>query len=118
MSVQKEMFIAEIDNLLSIIQMKDKENERLLTLWETQGVELKRITQSFSEENEEIKEEMKKMRKNHLEEIEALKVRMAILHQNDLKGLTKVYEAKIEGLNHELGVTHDEITRARAFLHE
>ena len=42
------------------------------------------------------------MKQKDLQEIEILKVKMATLHEADIKELTALYETKIEGLTAEL----------------
>lgn len=64
-------------------------------MFETQRVELNRLVEFYEKENAELKESMKKQRTYQMQENENLKTKMAILHQNDIKGLTEIFETKI-----------------------
>lgn len=45
---------------------------------------------------------IKGMEQRSLQEMELLKVKMGVLHENDLKQLVLLYESKIESLSQEL----------------
>ena len=47
LSLQKEMFISQINNLINIVKLKDTENEKTLALIETQKIQLKRLTDFY-----------------------------------------------------------------------
>ena len=67
---------------------------------------------------EALRSALNRIQENNLREIELLKVKMAFLHENDLKELVKLYEIKIEGLNKEIINLEEDGTRHRKYMHE
>ena len=65
-----------------------------------------------------LRSALNRKEQNSLREIEQLKVKMAYLHENDLKELVKLYDTKIDGLNKEIVNLEEDGSRHRKYMHE
>ena len=108
---QKEMFLNEIDSLVKIIRLKDSDAKRNLIFRETERIEFKLLTESVENENNELRKKISWMKRKEIEELELLKVKMAVLHENDIQQLVKIYDAKIENLSRELKTIREDFEK-------
>lgn len=52
----KSLYTTEVENLLEIIKVKDRENEKNTLLLEAQSLELRKISEQYNDEKKKIRE--------------------------------------------------------------
>ena len=52
----KSLYTVEVENLLEIIKVKDRENEKNTLLLEAQSLELRKICEQYNDEKKKIRE--------------------------------------------------------------
>lgn len=113
----KDAYSSEIENLLRIIGTKGNQNARIKTQLETERLQFKLLLQNAEKENAYLHRLLKNAEQRNLQEVELLKVKMAMLHENDLKQLVCLYDSKIDSLTQELARENSETIRLRDYMH-
>lgn len=71
----------------------------------------------MEKQNKILREKLWEVNQNGLQDIELAKVKIAQLHETDIKGIVAVYEVKIESLAEELGKKTQQLDELRDELH-
>ena len=100
------------------MELKEQEISQLMINNQKDQVSQKLQIKRYEDEIDEIRKAMMELKQSHLRETEILKVKMATLHDADIKELVNLYETKLEGLTTQLTRSEEEESRIRAQLHE
>lgn len=71
--------------------------------------------ETFKEENEHLRHRIRELSESSLTDMELLKVKLAALHENDLKNLKALYEMKLKHSSNHLVRLDEENSKLREF---
>lgn len=72
-------------------------------------MEAKYTINNLEDEVKQLKRLLFRLKTEQLQQVEALKIKMAVMHENDIKALVSLYETKIEGVGRQVKTKDEEL---------
>ena len=112
------MFKEEYKSVFALVKNRENElkqkNIQIQILMKLNNVQFQKI----AEEIMALKDKLRQMSEDSLREIELLKVKIALLHENDIKKLKELYDLKLENSLANTQRLDQDNNKLKALLHE
>lgn len=100
---------------MNLVKTVEKDNNELRKQLESAIIAANIDRETFREENSHLREKIKDMTDNSITDMELLKVKLAALHETDLKNLKELYEMKLKHKTNQVVRLDEENNKLREF---